>query len=449
MPLTQPMNSNLIDRNDIQAKHGIFRNRGLHVPAPIVRSKLSKNTVPTKPNRNKFQSKIPNRCDQTTTNDLKVKLSQLLEADERNVVRTPSIQLMQDNYLSNVPEASDFGLGQSDQSILLLVERCKLDQTTISVSRKSLPNVDSSVKLGKDAISSIIPRERTSSVEAVPENESTISNTNDHISPSVDACIFDVNYFNQPIHRKSTTFIKDDVENLSTKKFAVNHMEVRNETKTLTTSTVNDLNIGDTSQVLLEDSRVDLLETELKTYSESLKKYDQEAKDVIDKFTESLNEKGNIIRKYEEELSLFNDKVSQLQTQLVESLERTKQMESVAVKTPISQPTIDLKSENEKLKGFVELLEKKLAKRDLHIYNLKEVLTIETKKIKELNKAQEEINNLQRVNIDKCREISVLRDELKYAAKMRLELANEYEGKIVKLKKLLAIREYLLIKGKS
>ncbi|KAG4068132.1 hypothetical protein HA402_001557 [Bradysia odoriphaga] len=265
---------------------------------------------------------------------------------------------------------------------------------------------------------------------------------------SADECLFDTNYLNPPIARKSNTFIKDNVVDALSSKTLMQTL-VADHMKIPPDPIANDPNIGDSTQALFENKRGDRLETELKTYSESLKKYDQAAKDVIDKFTESLNEKGNIIRKYEEELSLFNSRVSQLQTQLVESLERTKQMESIAVNTAISHPTVDLKAENEKLKESVRNLETKLARRDLHINNLKEVLTIETNKLKELNKAQVEINQLQRDNIDKSHEISILRDELRYAAKMRTELVSEYDEKIAKLKKLLAIREYLLVKGKS
>lgn len=243
-----------------------------------------------------------------------------------------------------------------------------------------------------------------------------------------------------------------------------------NDIETLDSSSVLDqLNIGDNNKLAIEHKNFQF-ETELKIYHEHLKKYDEEAKDVINKFTASLDEKGKIIRKCEEDLAMFDSRVYDFQQKLEESLERTRFLES-KIATPeeslkrnkklksmedttdsrqlANDKSCELQFENEKLKETITKLEMKLAKRNLHISNLKEILSFETDKIKQLNEAQEEILKLQRESIDKSNEISILRDELSYAAKKRSELINEYDEKIHKLKKLLAIREFLLIKERK
>lgn len=245
-----------------------------------------------------------------------------------------------------------------------------------------------------------------------------------------------------------------------------------NDVKKLTPSTLDESNIGDNIKLVMENQQKNvLLESELKMYHEHLKKYDKDAKEVMKKFTISLDEKSKVIKKCEEDLLLFNSRVCDLQLQLEESLKRTMQLEcevastnpsldrsrpskSIATTTSFHESIDDittnsLQLENKKLKETIQNLETKLAKRDLHIFNLKQVLNLETNKMKQLNDAQEEIMKLQRESIDKSNEISVLRDELKYAANMRSELISEYDEKIVKLKKLLAIREFLLKKERQ
>lgn len=230
-------------------------------------------------------------------------------------------------------------------------------------------------------------------------------------------------------------------------------------------SVLDQLTIGDNIKMAIEQNKFQS-ESELKIYHEHLKKYDEEAKDVIHQFTASLEERGKIIKRCEEDLGMFNSRVIDFQQQLQESLDRTRLLES---KIALTEESLEqnkqlkskscrqltdnnyqkLQSENEHLKENITKLETKLAKRDLHISNLKEILTLETAKIKNLNEAQEEIIKLQLESIDKSNEITVLREELKHASVMRSELINEYDEKIVKLKKLLAIREYLLMKERK
>lgn len=463
------MNSNLVDANDTQTKRGIFRSRTLVPPSQIVRTKLSSNPMPTKPNRNKFQSKILNRKDRPTESEVKGKRSQPIAVKEvtSKVVEKPSVRLFEEHFLSTGSQGQDPSIidscvksqnlvENSVQSLLFHIEHCQVDKTTISVSKTLLTNSSSS-DVDNNSIPCIMPPQQPPQMDTLVTNSVTTVQNQIHFS--------DTDLFHKPGLKKFNTFIKNDLDDDSYKtsdtlslttalpEFVNQQISeaIPNDVTSASTSTVADIEIGDTIDLTMERSRhIDLFETEMKTYHESLKKYDQQAKDVIDKFTDSLNEKGKIITKYERELSLFNDKVCNIQRQLEESLDHTKQLESSIPKTnpnPNARENAnELELENENLKQRIKHLETKLAKRDLHISNLKDVLSLETNKMKDLNKAQEEINNLQRDSIDKSREISILRDELQYAANMRQELINEYDDKIVKLKKLLAIREYLLMK---
>lgn len=477
------VNSNAVDaKNNVQTKRGIFRSRAQPPPpAQPVRSKLSSN-VPMKANRNKIQSKVLNRKDPSTEPDLKVRRSSTFTTDEiaSNVVDKPFIQLVQDSSISNVSqtlqasevvqtmikdscEQSQCMVVNSVHSLVFRMENCKLEQRTTVSNSKTLLTKTSCNELEMNSFPLVThPHQTSDNKFQVDPFQTSHSNDGTETVPQV-GC--EKSFRNEKLHanklssKKLESCIKNDSPlNKSSNPVAMpvhvnTNNSILNDLKT-TSASVDQLKIGDNIKLAMETSNADLFATELKAYQESLKKYDQEAKEVIHKFTESLDEKGKIIRKYEEDFSLFNSRVVSLQNQLEESLERTKKLEStIESKTTVScQSTIttdEIKSENLKLKEIIKNLETKLAKRDLHIFNLKEVLSIETNKMKELNKAQEEINRLQCESINKSREITILRDELKYAANMRTELVSEYDEKIVKLKKLLAIREYLLMKGKS
>lgn len=475
-----PLNSDLVDANNIQTKRGIFRGR-TQPPAQIVRSKLPSNAVPMKPNRKKFQSKIVNRKDPVPP-ESKSKIVKPKFVDGEivpNVVEKPSIHLLQDSFVSNMSqswkssevqtfiqdscEESQNFVVNSVHSLVFKMEHSQLDQTAVSDAKMLLPKV-SSKNLENKTIPWVKSRDYTPQPASFQRSNSTVCSETVPQIRCEKSFLYETNLNKKPSLKKFDTFIKKEAA-LNMNKSSIPlirpiHVEINksplNDLKTAPSTSVDELKYGDNVKLAIESKHAGLFETELKTYHESLKKYDQEAKDVIDKFTESLDEKGKIIKKYEEELSLFNNRICSLQKQLEDSLARTRQLESTVASTTTttndshSTTTFnEIKSENEKLKEMVKNLETKLAKRDLHIFNLKEVLSIETNKLKELNKAQEEINKLQRESIDKSREITILRDELKYASKMRTELVNEYDEKIVKLKKLLAIREYLLMKGKS
>lgn len=476
------VNSNAVDANNVQTKRGIFRSRTQPPPAAQpVRSKLSSN-VAMKANRKKIQSKVLNRKDPSTEPDLKIKRSSTFITDEiaSNVVEKPSIQLVQDSLISNVSqtlqasdvvqtllkdscEQSQSMVVNSVHSLVFRMENCKLQQTTTTVSNsKTLLTKASCNELEINAFPLVTHPHQTSAVHSFQMDPFQTSHSNGCTDtvPPIDC---EKSFRNEKLHankltsKKFESCIKNDLPSNKSSNPVVMPVQVNtndsmlNDVKTLSSASVDQLKIGDNIKLALEPSNADLFVTELKAYQESLKKYDQEAKEVIHKFTESLDEKGKMIRKYEEDLSLFNTRVFSLQSQLEGSLERTKKLEStIESKTTVNCPSADeMKSENVKLKERIKILETKLAKRDLHIFNLKEVLSIETNKMKERNEAQEEINKLQCESISKSREIAILRDELKYAANMRTELVSEYDEKIVKLKKLLAIREYLLMKGKS
>lgn len=489
MPLNVESNSDLVETNNTQTKRGIFRSR-TQPPAPLARSKLlSNNAIPMKPNRKKVASKILNHNDPTTESNSKMTRSQSSAVDEEiftNVVEKPSFRLLmgediltnvveksfrlvQDNRLSNSSQVNNYASKgnairptmkdsreQSKNSVVnsvrsLLLQTATNDSKTQS-TKISLNNSEN------NSIPWVMPRERASNTDHFQR-----SNTSESVLQigSVKSFVYGANLSNEPSFKKCENFINKDSPTKSNESSLPVVMPVHvqlnksvsNDVKSTSLSPVDELKIDDDNIKSTMGTRpTNQFETELKTYNENLKKCDQEAKDVIDKFTDSLGGKEEIIKKYEEELSLFNNNIGNLQLQLEESLERTRQLEATISTTNARHTTTtpdEHKSENEKLKEMVRNLEMKLAKRDLHIFNLKEVLSIETHKIKELNKAQEEINKLQRECIDKSREISVLRDELKYTTNMRSELVKDYDEQIAKLKKLLAIREFLLMKQKS